>query len=44
MTIQKKRRPNWSHNQIIAKIMIDGEVESKIIGEGGTVDPEELFE
>jgi len=39
---QKRRHPNWSHNQIIAKIMIDSKVEDNIIGRGGTVDPDEL--
>lgn len=41
---QKKKRPNWSHNQIYLKVIMDRQTEVVIDQKGGTVDPKTLVQ
>lgn len=39
---QRKKHPNWSHNQIITKVMLEDSIGNIVDNGGGTLDPETL--
>lgn len=39
---QRKKHPNWSHNQIITKVMLENSIVNIVENDDGTRDPETL--